>query len=64
MDRDDAERRFRAALGLRPLDPEQDNEIVQLASALTRVLDVEVVAPAEADGSGGEWSRPGVRGSG
>ncbi len=47
VDRDDAERRFRAALGLRPLDPEQDNEIVPLASALTRVLAVDVVAPVD-----------------
>src|SRR5437868_9027547 len=43
IDRDEAERRFRAALDLRPL-PAED---VQLAEALNRVLAADVVAPLD-----------------
>src|SRR5476651_1679508 len=43
IDRDEAERRFRAALDLRPLDAEQ----VPLDAALGRVLAEDVVAPLD-----------------
>jgi putative molybdopterin biosynthesis protein len=43
IDRDEAERRFRAALDLRPLGPED----VPLAEALHRVLAADVVAPLD-----------------
>ncbi|HWG47111.1 MAG TPA: molybdopterin biosynthesis protein [Gemmataceae bacterium] len=43
IDRDEAERRFRAALDLRPLEA----EIVPLSEALGRVLAAEVVAPLD-----------------
>jgi putative molybdopterin biosynthesis protein len=43
VDRDEAERRFRAAIDLRRLDAEE----IALASALTRVLAVDVVAPVD-----------------
>jgi putative molybdopterin biosynthesis protein len=43
IDRDEAERRFRAALDLRPLDAES----VPLAEALGRVLAADVVAPLD-----------------
>src|ERR1700730_18100585 len=43
IDRDEAERRFRAVLDVRPLDP----ETVPLASALGRVLAEDVVAPLD-----------------
>src|SRR2546423_1097645 len=43
IDRDEAERRFRAALDLRPLAA----EIVPLAEALGRVLRQDVVAPVD-----------------
>jgi putative molybdopterin biosynthesis protein len=43
IDRDEAERRFRAALDLRPLEPEE----VPLAEALNRVLAQDVVAPVD-----------------
>jgi putative molybdopterin biosynthesis protein len=43
LDRDEAERRFRAVLDLRPLPPED----VPLAAALHRVLAADVVAPLD-----------------
>src|SRR6266480_1289275 len=43
IDRDEAERRFRAALDLRPLAA----EVVPLAEALGRVLRQDVVAPVD-----------------
>ncbi|HZY83866.1 MAG TPA: hypothetical protein VFE78_03490, partial [Gemmataceae bacterium] len=43
IDRDEAERRFRAALDLRPLGA----EAVPLAAALGRVLAEDVVAPLD-----------------
>src|SRR6516225_9908771 len=43
IDRDEAERRFRAALDLRPLAAEE----VALAAALGRVLAADVVAPVD-----------------
>src|SRR5262245_37854950 len=43
IDRDEAERRFRAALDLRPLE----TETVPLANALGRVLAQDVVAPVD-----------------
>src|SRR5690242_6977082 len=43
IDRDEAERRFRAALDLRPLESEE----VPLAEALHRVLAHDVVAPVD-----------------
>jgi putative molybdopterin biosynthesis protein len=43
IDRDEAERRFRAALDLRPLGP----ETVRLAEALGRVLATDVIAPLD-----------------
>src|SRR5262249_48928755 len=43
IDRDEAERRFRAALDLRPLEAEE----VPLAEALGRVLAGDVVAPVD-----------------
>src|SRR5436309_2601860 len=43
IDRDEAERRFRAALDLRPLDAES----VPLDAALGRVLAADVVAPLD-----------------
>src|SRR5260370_378795 len=43
IDRDEAERRFRAVLDLRPLEAEE----VPLAEALSRVLAGDVVAPAD-----------------
>src|SRR3954454_6738763 len=43
IDRDEAERRFRAALDLRPLEA----ETVPLTSALGRVLAEDVVAPLD-----------------
>src|SRR5881397_3618608 len=43
VDRDEAERRFRAALDLRPL-PAED---VQLDDALQRVLAADVIAPVD-----------------
>ena len=43
IDRDEAERRFRAALDLRPLD----GEAVPLDAALGRVLAADVVAPLD-----------------
>src|SRR5712692_5008279 len=43
IDRDEAERRFRAALDLRPLPPEE----VAVADALGRVLAADVVAPLD-----------------
>jgi putative molybdopterin biosynthesis protein len=46
IDRDEAERRFRAALDLRPLGPEE----VALAEALGRVLAQDVVAPLDVPG--------------
>ncbi len=46
IDRDEAERRFRAALDLRPLPPEG----VALADALGRVLAADVVAPLDVPG--------------
>ena len=46
IDRDEAERRFRAALDLRPLPPEE----VPLAAALGRVLAADVVAPLDVPG--------------
>src|SRR5207247_11387402 len=46
IDRDEAERRFRAVLDLRPLEAEQ----VPLAAALNRVLAVDVVAPVDVPG--------------
>src|SRR5207237_7001227 len=46
IDRDEAERRFRAALDLRPLEP----EAVALAAALGRVLAADVVAPIDVPG--------------
>src|SRR5262249_40682747 len=46
IDRDEAERRFRAALDLRPLEP----EAVPLADALGRVLAEDVVAPLDVPG--------------
>src|SRR5438128_10616081 len=46
LDRDEAERRFRAVLDLRPLDAEQ----VPLHEALGRVLAGDVVAPLDVPG--------------
>jgi putative molybdopterin biosynthesis protein len=46
IDRDEAERRFRAALDLRPLSAED----IPLADALGRVLAVDVVAPLDVPG--------------
>jgi putative molybdopterin biosynthesis protein len=46
IDRDEAERRFRAALDLRPLD----SETVPLGAALGRVLAEDVVAPVDVPG--------------
>jgi putative molybdopterin biosynthesis protein len=46
IDRDEAERRFRAVLDLRPLKP----ETVPLAAALGRVLAADVVAPHDVPG--------------
>src|SRR5207253_1902289 len=46
IDRDEAERRFRAALDLRPLPPEE----IALADALGRVLAADVVAPLDVPG--------------
>src|SRR5438270_3733227 len=46
IDRDEAERRFRAVLDLRPLEPEE----VPLAEALNRVLADDVVAPLDVPG--------------
>jgi putative molybdopterin biosynthesis protein len=46
IDRDEAERRFRAALDLRPLSAEE----VALADALGRVLAADVVAPLDVPG--------------
>jgi putative molybdopterin biosynthesis protein len=46
IDRDEAERRFRAALDLRPLEAED----VALADALGRVLAADVVAPIDVPG--------------
>src|SRR5712671_4073989 len=46
IDRDEAERRFRAALDLRPLPAEE----VALADALGRVLAADVVAPLDVPG--------------
>ncbi len=46
IDRDEAERRFRAVLDLRPLDPEE----VPLAAALQRVLAEDVIAPLDVPG--------------
>jgi putative molybdopterin biosynthesis protein len=46
IDRDEAERRFRAALDLRPLEA----ETVPLAEALGRVLAADVVAPLDVPG--------------
>jgi putative molybdopterin biosynthesis protein len=46
IDRDEAERRFRAALDLSPLEPEE----VPLSSALGRVLAADVVAPRDVPG--------------
>ena len=43
VDRDEAERRFRAVLDLRPLEAEE----IALASALARVLARDVVAPVD-----------------
>jgi putative molybdopterin biosynthesis protein len=46
IDRDEAERRFRAALDLRPLAPEE----VALSEALGRVLASDIVAPIDVPG--------------
>src|SRR5579885_947117 len=46
IDRDEAERRFRAVLDLRPLEAEE----VPLAEALGRVLAEDVVAPLDVPG--------------
>ena len=46
IDRDEAERRFRSALDLSPLGPEE----VPLSSALGRVLAADVVAPRDVPG--------------
>src|SRR2546421_8206582 len=46
IDRDEAERRFRAVLDLRPLDAEE----APLAEALHRVLVEDVVAPLDVPG--------------
>src|SRR4029077_5665313 len=46
VDRDEAERRFRAALDLRPLPA----ELVPLSAALGRVLAEDVVAPLDVPG--------------
>src|SRR5438128_1101133 len=46
IDRDEAERRFRGVLDLRPLEPEE----VPLAEALYRVLAEDVVAPLDVPG--------------
>src|SRR5947208_16729184 len=46
IDRDEAERRFRAALDLRPLPAEE----VALAEALGRVLAADVAAPVDVPG--------------
>jgi putative molybdopterin biosynthesis protein len=46
IDRDEAERRFQAALNLRPLDAEE----IPLAEALGRVLAHDVVAPLDVPG--------------
>jgi putative molybdopterin biosynthesis protein len=46
IDRDEAERRFRAALDLRPLGPEE----IPLGEALGRVLASDVVAPIDVPG--------------
>src|SRR5215510_12084167 len=46
IDRDEAERRFRAALDLRPLPAEE----IALADALGRVLAADVVAPLDVPG--------------
>src|SRR5436190_2374510 len=46
IDRDEAERRFRAALDLRPLEA----EAIGLAAALGRVLAADVVAPIDVPG--------------
>src|SRR5262245_6182532 len=46
LDRDEAERRFRAALDLRPLEPEP----VPLAEAGGRVLARDVVSPVDVPG--------------
>src|SRR5262245_61672438 len=46
IDRDEAERRFRAAIDLRPLGPEE----APLAQALGRVLAADVVAPLDVPG--------------
>src|SRR5262245_60358844 len=46
IDRDEAERRFRAALDLSPLEPEE----VSLTDALGRVLASDVVAPIDVPG--------------
>jgi len=46
IDRDEAERRFRAALDPRPLEPEP----VPLAAALGRVLAADVAAPIDVPG--------------
>ncbi len=46
IDRDEAERRFRAALDLRPLDAED----VPLAEALGRTLAADVIAPLDVPG--------------
>src|SRR5713226_567459 len=46
IDRDEAERRFRAALDLSPLEPEN----ISLAAALGRVLAEDVVSPVDVPG--------------
>jgi putative molybdopterin biosynthesis protein len=46
IDRDEAERRFRAALDLRPLEAEE----IALAEALGRVLAADVIAPIDVPG--------------
>src|SRR5438034_6717646 len=46
LERDDAERRFRAVLDLTPLDAED----VELAEAWSRVLAEDVVAPVDVPG--------------
>jgi molybdopterin molybdotransferase/putative molybdopterin biosynthesis protein len=46
IDRDEAERRFRAVLDLRPLEP----EVVPLVEAWQRVLAADIVAPVDVPG--------------
>jgi hypothetical protein len=56
IDRDEAERRFRAALDLRPLEP----EVVLLSAALGRVLANDELRPLECGrlrGAGGRYVR-------